>query len=103
MNTDRIEKKIVLRASLERVWNAISDAKQFGSWFGVDFDGSFVEGAHLPGRIVPTTVDRIAPMRRLSFRWHPFAVEPNIDYSKEPTTIIVFELQEVADGILLTI
>jgi uncharacterized protein YndB with AHSA1/START domain len=123
MNTDRIEKKIVLRASLERVWNAISDAKQFGSWFGVDFDGSFVEGAHLTGRIVPTTVDaevaklqephsgkrfewsvdRIEPMRRFSFRWHPFAVEPDIDYSKEPTTLIVFELQEVADGILLII
>ena len=123
IDTDRIEKKIVLRTSLERVWNAISDAKQFGSWFGVDFDGSFVEGALLTGRIVPTTVDvevaklqephsgkrfewtvdRIEPMRRFSFRWHPFAVEPDVDYSKEPTTLIVFELQEVADGILLTI
>ena len=123
MNTDRIEKKIVLRASLERVWNAISDAKQFGSWFGVDFDGPFVEGAHLTGRIVPTrvdaevaklqephagkrfewTVDRIEPMHRFSFRWHPFAIEADVDYSKEPTTLIVFELQEVADGVLLTI
>ena len=123
MNTDRIEKKILLHATRERVWQAISDSKQFGIWFGVAFDGPFAEGARLTGRIVPTTVDsevaklqkphagmafefavdRIEPMRRFSFRWHPFAVEPSVDYSKEPTTLIVFELQEVSGGTLLTI
>lgn len=123
MNTDRIEKKILLRATCERVWQAISDSEQFGIWFGVAFDGRFAEGARLTGRIVPTTVDpevarlqkphagmafefavdRIEPMRRFSFRWHPFAVEPSVDYSKEPTTLIVFELQEVSGGTLLTI
>jgi len=123
MNTDRIEKQILLRAPLERVWRAISDAKQFGSWFGVAFDGPFVEGARLTGRFSPTTVDqavaklqephagkafefvveRIEPMRRCSFRWHPLAVEAGVDYSKEPETLIEFELQETADGVLLTI
>ena len=57
MNTDRIEKRIILRAPRERVWQAISDSKQFGSWFGVAFDGPFVEGTRLTGRIAPTTVD----------------------------------------------
>jgi uncharacterized protein YndB with AHSA1/START domain len=123
MSTDRIEKKIVLRAPPERVWLAISDAKEFGIWFGVAFDGPFTESARLTGKIVPTTVDaevakmqepyagkafewtveRIEPMRKISFRWHPYAVEEGVDYSKEPTTLIVFELAETAGGVLLTI
>jgi len=123
MSTDRIEKTIVLRAPLERVWRAISDAKEFGSWFGMAFDGPFADGARLTGRIVPTTVDpevaklqephrgkpfefsvdRIEPPRRISFRWHPYAIDSRTDYSKEPTTLIVFELKEVAEGVQLTI
>lgn len=123
MSTDRIEKKILLRAPLERVWSAISDSAQFGKWFGVAFDGPFVPGERLTGKIAPTavdadvaklqephtgkafiiTVDRIEPLRRFSFRWHPFAVEPEVSYAKEPTTLVVFELTAAADGILLTI
>jgi uncharacterized protein YndB with AHSA1/START domain len=122
-DTDRIEKKILLKAPRDRVWRAISDAKEFGTWFGVAFDGDFAPGARVTGKIVPTkvdpevakmqepysgmsfdfTVDTIEPMRRISFRWHPFAVEPGVDYSKEPTTLIVFELEEAAGGTLLTI
>ena len=121
--TDRIEKKVVLRAPRERVWNAISDAKQFGSWFGVEFDGPFVAGAHMKGRMTPTkvdrdvakrqeayagmefdcTIDRIEPMTVFSFRWHPFAIDPKVDYSHEPATLVVFQLDEVADGTQLTI
>jgi uncharacterized protein YndB with AHSA1/START domain len=120
---DRIEKKVLLRASLVRVWRAVSDARQFGAWFGVDFDGPFVPGARMIGRIVPTQVDedvarlqkpyegrafevtvvRIEPERIFSFRWHPFAVDAAFDYSSEPTTLVVFELQEVEGGTRLTI
>jgi uncharacterized protein YndB with AHSA1/START domain len=123
MGTDRIEKQILLRAPRERVWRAISDAKEFGSWFGVRFDGPFAEGARLTGKITPTTVDadvakmqepyagkafdwtveRIEPMRRLAFRWHPHAVDSGVDYSKEPTTLIEFELLDAPGGILLKI
>jgi uncharacterized protein YndB with AHSA1/START domain len=123
MSTDRIEKKILLRAPRERVWRAISDAKQFGSWFGVAFDKPFAEGARLNAKIVPTTVDaevakmqepyagkafewtveHVEPMRRISFRWHPYAVEEGIDYSKELTTLIEFDLADAPGGILLTI
>lgn len=123
MNTDRIEKQILLRAPCERVWRAISDHRQFGSWFGVAFDGPFVPGARLSGRIVPTTVDAevaklqqphegkafewlvesIEPMRRLAVRWHPYAIDAAVDYSSEPTTLVVFELKEVPGGTLLTI
>jgi uncharacterized protein YndB with AHSA1/START domain len=123
MTTDRIEKKIVLNASIDRVWRAISDAKEFGSWFGMAFDGPFVQGNRMTGKIVPTTVDaevaklqkphegkafeitidRIEPMRKFSFRWHPFAIDPSVDYSKEPTTLVTFDLEKVSGGTQLTI
>ncbi len=120
---DRIEKQVLLRAPLERVWRAITDSAQFGTWFGVAFDGPFVAGQSIVGRIVPTKVDaaiaklqephagarfelgieRVEPMRLFSFRWHPFAVEPDVDYSTEAATLVVFELEEVPDGTRLTI
>jgi uncharacterized protein YndB with AHSA1/START domain len=122
-DTDRIEKKVLLRAPRERVWRAISDARQFGSWFGIKFDGPFVAGARTIGKMVPTTVDleaarrqkqyegfkfefaidRIEPQRLFSFRWHPFAVEPGVDYSKEQPTLVTFELEEEAGGTMLTV
>ncbi|AJX12236.1 SRPBCC family protein [Burkholderia ubonensis] len=121
--TDRIEKQAVLSAPLERVWEAVSNAGEFGSWFGVSFDGPFVAGQRLFGRITPTTVDadvakaqepyagavfeiivdRVEPQRLLSFRWHPFAINPGIDYSSEPMTLITFTLDARPDGTLLTI
>lgn len=123
MDTDRIEKKILLRAPRARVWRAISDAGEFGAWFGVAFDGPFVAGARLTGRITPTrvdpdvaklqephagkpfeiVVDTIEPMRRFAFRWHPYAIDPAVDYSREPMTLVTFALEDVADGTLLTI
>jgi uncharacterized protein YndB with AHSA1/START domain len=123
MTADRIEKKVLLRAPRGRVWRAISDAREFGSWFGMAFDGPFAAGERVTGRIVPTrvdaevaelqkpyeglavafVVDRIEPMRRFAFRWHPFAIEPGVDYASEPMTLVVFELEEVPGGALLTI
>jgi uncharacterized protein YndB with AHSA1/START domain len=123
MSKDRIEKEVVLRAPLDRVWKAISDADEFGQWFGVRFDGPFVAGASVTGVITPTTVDEeiarlqephagksdiwqivaIEPQRRLAFRWHPYAVEPGTDYSQEPTTLVEFTLTEIDDGVLLRI
>lgn len=122
-DTDRIQKRVVLRAPLERVWNAVSEATQFGSWFGAAFDGPFAPGKAMKGRIQPTkadpevaklqephagkpfemTVEQIEPMRLFSFRWHPFAVDPKVDYSSEPTTLVTFELESVPGGTQLTI
>ncbi|HUA34903.1 MAG TPA: SRPBCC family protein [Candidatus Binataceae bacterium] len=122
-STDRIEKSLILRAPRERVWRAISDSEQFGTWFGVKFNGPFVAGARMHGKLVGTkvdeevaamqrshagvafefSIDRIEPMRLFSFRWHPNALDPAIDYSKEPTTLVTFELEEMADGTRLTI
>jgi uncharacterized protein YndB with AHSA1/START domain len=123
VTTDRIEKKVMLRAPRARVWRALTDAEEFGKWFGVKFEGPFTPGASLRGVIVGTTVDadvakaqqeheglpfditvdRIEPERVFAFRWHPFAVERGVDYSGEPTTLVVFALEEVANGIMLTV
>jgi len=123
MNTDRIEKRVVLRAPRDQVWRAISDAEEFGRWFGVCFDGPFVEGASITAAIAPTTVDEevakrqephagvkstwqivaIEPQRRFAYRWHPFAIDPDVDYDSEPTTLVEFTLSETDDGVLLTI
>ncbi len=121
-STDCIVKTTTLRAPLERVWRAISNAQEFGTWFGVELDGGFVPGACLRGRIVPTQVDpdvarmqephagtpfeilveRVEPMRLLAFRWHPYAVQP-ADYAREPMTLVVFELEAVPEGTALKI
>ena len=123
VSSDRIEKKLLLRAPQERVWQAITEAKPFGYWFGVDFDGEFALGAELTGRVVPTKVDpevakmqkqhegmtfelhvdRIEPMRLFAFRWHPFAIEKGVDYSKEPMTTVTFVFQPDPGGTMLTI
>jgi uncharacterized protein YndB with AHSA1/START domain len=123
MDTDRIQKKILLHAALNRVWTALSDASEFGTWFGMKFDGPFVPGAHMHGEIVPTkvnadvakaqekyagmpveiTIEKMEPERLFSFRWHPYAIEPGVDYSAEPTTLIVFVLEETKDGVMLTV
>lgn len=123
MSSDRIVKTVVLRASRQRVWQAITDSKSFGAWFGVELDGPFVANKETTGRIVPTQVDadvakhqeafrgvpwrarvdRIEPMKLFSFYWHPYAVDPAADLVNEPMTLVTFELQDVKEGILLTI
>ena len=123
MSTDRIEKKILLRAPRKRVWRALSDSAEFGTWFGVKFEGPFTPGARIRGTVVGTAVDaevakmqkqydkvpfemtieRIEPERLLSFRWHPNAVEAGVDYSNEPTTLIEFTLEDVPGGVMLTV
>jgi uncharacterized protein YndB with AHSA1/START domain len=122
-STDRIEKSIFLRAPQERVWQAISDAEQFGSWFGMDLDGNFTPGVQMTGRIKPTKVDaavaqmqekytgtpvaffveQIQPMNLFSFRWHPFAIDSTIDYSNEPMTLVTFILEPVDGGTMLKV
>jgi uncharacterized protein YndB with AHSA1/START domain len=112
MSTDRIEKNIVLRAPRSRVWRAIASADEFGAWFGVKLEGAFAAGARVKGRItspgyehviMDITVERIDPERLFSYRWHPHAVEPGVDYSGEPTTLVEFHLDEVAGGTRLRV
>ncbi len=112
MSTDRIEKDIVLRAPRSRVWRAIASADEFSAWFGVALEGTFTPGAHLSGPLtipgyeqvtMSVTVQQVEPEHLLSYRWHPYAIEPNVDYEGEPTTLVEFHLDEVAGGTRLTV
>ena len=111
-STDRIEKQIVLRAPRSRVWKALTDTKEFNTWFGVNLDGPFAAGKPIRGRIVnpkyshvtmEVVVEKIQPETYFSWRWHPAALDPQADYSKEPTTLVEFRLEEVPDGTRLTV
>ena len=118
-----IVKTVELRAPRARVWRAVSDAREFGAWFGMGFDGPFVPGEAITGRLTPTQVDAevakmqaphagmqfeflvvaIEPERRLELKWHPFAIDPEVDYSREAMTRIEFLLEDVEHGTRLTI
>ena len=111
-NTDRIHKQIVLRAPRARVWRALTDAAEFGAWFGVKIAGQFAPGARVRGQIthkgyehlvMEIAVERMEPERLFSWRWHPNAIDPAVDYTSETPTLVVFELQDVPEGTLLTV
>jgi uncharacterized protein YndB with AHSA1/START domain len=111
-STDRIEKQIIVKGAQSRVWRAITDASEFGTWFRMKLDSPFSAGTTVRGHIthrgyehlkVELQVDRIEPERYFSYRWHPYAIDPNVDYSAEPTTLVEFTLEAVAGGTKVTI
>jgi len=111
ISTDRIEKRIEVRAPRSRVWRAIADATEFGAWFGMKLDQPFTEGATIRGEItisgnehaVQLQVERIEPEHLFAYRWHPYAIDSKIDYSSEPTTLVEFRLEEIVGGTAVTI
>lgn len=109
-STDRIEKQILLRAPQARVWRALTDAGEFGEWFRVKLAGPFVPGQRTTGHItypgyehlrMDVLVERMDPETLFAYRWHPAAVDPQVDYSREPSTLVEFRLETVAEGTLL--
>lgn len=110
--TDRIEKRFEVNAKRSRVWRAVSDASEFGAWFGMKLDRPFAAGATVVGQLMlkgyehimlEMQVDRIEPEGYFSYRWHPYAIDPKVDYSVEPMTLVEFRLDETAAGTAVTI
>ena len=110
--TDQIEKQILLHAPKSRVWRALTDSGEFGTWFRVKLESGFAAGQRATGKVThpgyehlkfEMVVERMDAERLFSFRWHPYAIEPGVDYSKEPTTLIEFRLEKAADGTNLTV
>lgn len=110
--TDRIEKRFEVTAGRSRVWRAISDAGEFGAWFGMELDRPFTAGATVLGRLtlpgyehvsLEIQVERIEPEGYFSYRWHPFAIDPRVDYSVEPMTLVEFRLEATPGGTAVTI
>jgi uncharacterized protein YndB with AHSA1/START domain len=111
-NTDRIEKTTFLRAPRARVWRAIADAEEFGQWFRVKLDAPFAEGVTVRGRITypgyehlhfEMQIERIELERLFAYRLHPYAVDPAVDYSAEPTTLVELRLDDEPGGTRLVI
>jgi len=110
--SNSIKKRIELKASVSRVWRALTDPREFGEWFRVKLDGPFVPGRVSRGRITypgyehvrwEATVQKMEPERLFSFTWHPYAVDPAIDYSGEPTTLVEFRLEPKDGGTVLVL
>jgi len=110
--TDRIEKRIQLNVPVSRVWRALTDHREFGEWFRVKLDGPFVPGQLSRGHITypgyehlqwEAAVRAMEPERLFSFTWHPYAVNPAVDYSTEPPTLVEFRLESNSGGTLLVL
>jgi len=110
--TDRIEKRVTLKAPRARVWKALTDSTEFGKWFGAKLEGPFVADATARGRLtipnydhltIEMFVERIEPESYFSYRWHPHAVDAAVDYSTEPTTLVEFRLEQEGTSTVLTI
>lgn len=108
--SDRIEKRLELKAPVSRVWRALTDYREFGEWFRVKLDGPFVPGAVSTGHITypgyehlrwEAVVVKMEPERLFSFTWHPASVDPKMDYTNEPSTLVEFKLEETASGTLV--
>lgn len=109
---DRIEKRIELKAPVSRVWRAITDYREFGSWFKVKLEGPFVAGQKSEGQITypgyehlrwKALIQKIEPEKLFSFTWHPYAIDPQVDYSNETPTLVEFKLEKTAAGTLLVV
>jgi uncharacterized protein YndB with AHSA1/START domain len=107
---ERIEKRIELKAPVSRVWRALTDHREFGEWFRVKLDGPFVPGQISSGSITwpgyehlkwEAVVRKMEPERLFSFTWHPYSVNPAIDYSQEESTLVEFQLEPTPTGTLL--
>jgi uncharacterized protein YndB with AHSA1/START domain len=110
--TDAIEKQIFLRAPRARVWRALTDAREFGTWFGVSLDDPIEAGKWVSGRIThpgyehvrfQMLVERMDPEVLFAYRWHPYAIDPEVDYAKEPMTLVEFRLADATGGTTLTL
>jgi uncharacterized protein YndB with AHSA1/START domain len=111
VTNDRIEKTTILRAPQSRVWRALTDADQFAAWFGIEFTEPFAVGRTVKGTLtmrgervtLEFAIERIDPEERFAYRWHPYAMDPKIDYSAEPMTLVEFRLRAVPEGTELTV
>jgi uncharacterized protein YndB with AHSA1/START domain len=112
MGENRIEKHVDLKAPPSRVWKALTDHKEFGQWFGVELEEPFAVGKTVAGKLTypgfehmqwAVDVKKMEPERLFSFTWHPYAIDPAVDYSKEAPTLVEFKLEASGEGTRLVV
>ncbi|WP_208108645.1 SRPBCC family protein [Cognatilysobacter terrigena] len=111
--TDAIERSIIINAPRERVWRALTDTTEFSTWFGASLKGqTFTAGQRVRGPIThcgyehvnfDVVVERVEPQTVLAYRWHPYPVDPTVDYDAETPTLVTFALSEVPGGTRVTV
>ena len=108
---DRIVKRIELQ-TVSRAWRALTDYREFGAWFHVELTAPFVSGKEAVGQITPPGYEHVTwravvqwmePERLFSLTWQPYAIEPGVDYSAEPQTLIEFRLEPSGEGTALNL
>jgi len=106
----KIEKRVELHSPISRVWKAITDYREFGEWFRVRLEGPFAVGKTAVGHITypgyehlkwEAVVQKMENEKLFSFTWHPYAIDPKQDYSKETPTLVEFRLEKISTGTLL--
>ncbi|BDG08703.1 SRPBCC family protein [Anaeromyxobacter paludicola] len=113
MSSDRIEKRIFLRAPRARVWRALTVPEEFGRWFGARFDAGtvFQPAARIDAGIThpgyehwrfQIVIERVEPETLFSYRWHPYP-KPGADLSGEPMTLVELRLSEAPGGTELSV
>jgi uncharacterized protein YndB with AHSA1/START domain len=109
---DDIRKQVDLKAPPGRVWQALTDAGQFGTWFRVRLETPFIAGQAASGNITHpgyehirfnVLVEEMRAPELFVLRWHPYAMDPAVDYSAEPMTRIEFRLEPLGSGTRLTV
>lgn len=114
LESNCVERSIVINAPRDRVWHALSNAETFGTWFGANLQGqTFAPGQRVRGQITAcghedvwfdVVIERMEPQQLFSYRWHPYAVDPAVDYTLEPPTLVTFTLEDGPDnGTVLTV
>ncbi len=109
---NKVEKQIEIAAPVAKVWDALTNHEKFGAWFRVKLEGPFVASEVSKGFITwpgyehlkwAATVKEIMPQKLFSFTWHPYAVDPAVDYSHETPTLVEFRLETTMMGTRVTV
>jgi uncharacterized protein YndB with AHSA1/START domain len=108
----RIDRTIEIAAPVERVWRALTSAEELSAWFQVRIEGAIAAGSDVwmtsthpqhAGMRWPVRIVELTPPRRMVWHWHPGAIDPAIDYSKEPQTTVTFTLEPSRTGSRLSV
>lgn len=111
-DTNRIDRTIDVNAPPDRVWRALTTAADLATWFHVRIEGEIAPGSEVwmtstspgyEGQRFLVRVTEMTPPRRFAWQWHPGAVDPAIDYSKEPWTTVTFTLEPSGGGTRLSV
>ncbi len=107
---DFIEKSITLNAPLSRVWRAITDSEQFGTWFKVRFGAPLQVSMPVKGQVTYPGYEHLEmqvihrdlfPGTYFSFTWCPYS--DGAPEGQDRETLVEFKLRSVGSQTYLTI